>query len=468
MPVSASFDPADQAGCRSLLDWFERGAAPSGAVLLVDDWALCAAQDPELDQVVEWVAAFGPARGVQTVVTARDWDSLPARLRRHLHGEATDFLALHGIEPGLGNKYQRRDLKAAVGVDERGWPVYLNVSGLPAACYGPVEQREQKVLGAVLGLMVTHSSNDLNFGFFDVMNTGMFDGADVAPHVAFTLTGDGDDEFAERLQAGLAGELDRRQRLVHGYRDFHDYREKAGDLPALLLCVDRVDVLVDRHPGFGAVLDSLTRAGRAVGIYLLYSGDVPLPFQLPEWPAATPPPDFAEWADMLPELLVGSAPPAHEIMLPPLNNSHSELTLDMLPPGAIGIVDKPHEQRRDELYLGCGDGERRFGVFVGAPGTGKSTALRTLAHALGPDLPRYQLLDGPGEPIDPEKHVVVTARTWAEIPAFMMEKLAFAVEFRLDDPSTSRVDPRLAARLPAHPGIGLFLNNKLVVRIAKS
>jgi hypothetical protein len=62
----------------------------------------------------------------------------------------------------------------------------------------------------------------------------------------------------------------------------------------------------------------------------------------------------------------------------------------------------------------------------------------------------------------------VTARTWAEIPDFMMEKLAFAVEFRLDDPSTSRVDPRRAAQLPAHPGIGLFRNNKLVVRIAKS
>ena len=35
LPVSATFDPADQPGCRSLLDWFERGA-PSGAVLLVE------------------------------------------------------------------------------------------------------------------------------------------------------------------------------------------------------------------------------------------------------------------------------------------------------------------------------------------------------------------------------------------------------------------------------------------------
>src|SRR5687767_9417112 len=109
LPVSATFDPSDQPGCRSLLDWFERGA-PAGAVLLVDDWGLCFEQDPELDRVVEWIAAFGPAQGVQVVVTARQWSDLPDRLRRRLHGEATDFLALHEVDADLSNKYRCHDL----------------------------------------------------------------------------------------------------------------------------------------------------------------------------------------------------------------------------------------------------------------------------------------------------------------------------------------------------------------------
>jgi hypothetical protein len=471
LPVSATFDPSDQPGCRSLLDWFERGA-PSGAVLLVDDWQLCFGQDPELDRVVEWIAAFGPARSVQVVVTARTWDELPDRLRRQLHGEATDFLALHGIQADLSDKYQRRDLRAAVGVDERGWPVYLDISvggdGLTGAYYGP--QRGQKLLSALLGLMVTHSPQALNLGFFDMKNSGVFDALSVAPHVSFALKGEDEDELFERFQEGLAGELGRRQELLHkaGCLNFTDYREQADDLAALLICVDSAEVLIERHPGFQNVLEALTRAGRIQGIHLLYSGDAfppQLPFRVPEWPFATPPHDFAEWADVLPHALAGSAPPAHEIVLPPLHRM-GELTVDMITFGSVGVADDVFGQRRNEFYLACDD-EHRFGVLVGAPGTGKSTALRTIAHALGPDLPGYQLLDGPGEPIDPQKKVIVTARTWAEIPQFMMEKLAFAVEFRLDDPSTSRVDPRRAAALPAHPGIGLFLNNRRVVRFAK-
>ncbi|RAS68378.1 hypothetical protein C8D87_102443 [Lentzea atacamensis] len=478
LPVSATFDPSDQPGCRSLLDWFERGA-PSGAVLLVDDWRLCFEQDPGLDRVVEWIAAFGPSRGVQVVVTARDWNDLPDRLRRQLHGEATDFLALHGVDTDLGNKYQRHDLKAAVGVDERGWPVYLDISvdgdGLTGTYLGP--HRGQKLLSALLGLMVTHSPEDLNFGFFDMRSTGIFDGLSAAPHVSFALKSEDEDELFERFQEGLAGELDRRQQLVHTKgrcRNFTDYQERldAGDdldpLAALLICVDSAEVLIERHPGFQNVLEALTRAGRVLGIHLLYSGDAfpaQLPFKIPEWPSATPPYDFAEWAEMLPHALAGSAPPAHQIVLPPLHKSYADLTLEMLPPGALGLVDKPFEQRRDVLVPGFTE-ELRHGAIVGKPGTGKSTTLRTLATVLGDDLARCQLLDGPGEPLDPQRHIVVTARSWDQVPPFIRNSLAFGIEFRLDDPATSLVDARQAARVPDRPGFCLSVPHRLHAQIA--
>ncbi|MFJ5988118.1 hypothetical protein [Lentzea sp. NPDC092896] len=470
LPVSATFDPADQPGCRSLLDWFERGA-PAGAVLLVDDWELCADLDPGLDRTVEWIAAFGPARGVQTVVTARKWAAVPDRLRRHLHGEATDFLALHGIEPDLGNKYQHDDLKAAIGSDARGWPVHLDLSGPVGTCVGPAAEREQQLLSALLGLMVTHSSKDLNFGFFDMKNVGVFDGLDAAPHVAFTLTGETGDGTLERFHDGLAGELDRRERLARSGEPF----------PALLLCVDGAEVLVERLPGYKRVLESFTRAGRELGVHLLCSGDVPLtmPFPVPAWPSAVTPYDLEEWAEVLPPALAGSGPPAHELALPPPRKSTAEatvampkpplrstvdLTLDVLPPGAIGLVDSPSEQGRDVLVPVFTE-ELRHGAIVGRPGTGKSTTLRTLGSLLG-DPSRYQLLDGPGEPLDPRRHIVVTARSWDQVPPFIRNSLAFAVEFRLDDPGTSLVDARQAAQVPDRPGFGLCLPHRLHTQIA--
>lgn len=452
LPVSATFDPADAPGCRSLLDWFERGA-PTGAVLLMDDWELCSGLDPELDRTVEWIAAFGPARGVQVVVTARRWSAVPDRLRRHLHGEATDFLALHEIEPDLGNKHQQHDLKAAIGADARGWPVHLDVNGPVVTCVGPAADREQQLLSALLGLMVTHSSEHLNLGFFDMKNVGVFDGLDAAPHVAFTLTGEDGDELLGRFCDGLAGELDRRQRLA-----------RSGDaFPALLVCVDSVEVLITRYPGYSRVLEDLIRAGGELRVHLLCSGDVfpTLPFPVPAWPAAVPPYDLEEWAEVLPPALAGSCPPAHELAP---RQSSADLRVEMLPPGAIGLLENPSGQRRD-VFVPAFTEELRHGAIVGKPGTGKSTTLRTLAGVLA-DPGRYQLLDGPGEPLDPQRHIVVTARTWDQVPPFIRNSLAFAVEFRLDDPATSLVDAREAALVPDQPGFGLSVTHRLHARIA--
>lgn len=482
LPVAATFDPVDQPGCRSLLDWFERGMAPSGAVLLVDDWDLCAELDPELDHVVQWIAAFGPAQGVQTVVTARRWDQLPALLRRHLHGEATDFLALHGVSPDLSDKWQRRDFKTAVGVDAFGWPVYLDISveghGLAGTYLGPVEQRGQHVRSALLGLMLTHSTKDLNVAFFDMKDTGMFDDLAEGPHTTFELAGEDDDESFDRYLAGLQGELSRRQQLIQvegGCRNSWDYRERCDadpgldPLPDLLICVDSAETLIARQPRYQNVLEQLTRAGRTLGIRMLYSGDTfpeQLPFQIPEWPSATPTYDFAEMTELLPPAMHGPGGRVPlEIALPPLHKTGFDLRLDELPAGSIGLVDKPHEQRRDLLAPSFTE-ELRHGAIIGKPGTGKSTTLRTLATVLGDDLGRYQLLDGPGEPLDPQRHIVVTARSWDQVPPFIRDSLAFGIEFRLDDPATSIVDAREAARVPDKPGFGLSVPDRLHAQIA--
>lgn len=96
--------------------------------------------------------------------------------------------------------------------------------------------------------------------------------------------------------------------------------------------------------------------------------------------------------------LAGSGVPAHEVWLPPLQDPPS---LDLLLPTSprragngfgrvpLGWVDRPFEQTRGVLELDLSGAAGHVAV-VGAPQSGKSTALRTLACALA-------LTHGPGE-----------------------------------------------------------------------
>ncbi|MEW1584214.1 type VII secretion protein EccCa [Micromonospora vinacea] len=104
--------------------------------------------------------------------------------------------------------------------------------------------------------------------------------------------------------------------------------------------------------------------------------------------------------DLLVDRLVGQGPPAHQVWLPPLGQPpaldellgpvevHPKRGLTVGNPelhGALGVpmavVDKPLEQRRDLLWLAL-DGAAGHVAVVGAPQSGKSTALRTLICAL--------------------------------------------------------------------------------------
>ncbi|MFC9993688.1 type VII secretion protein EccCa [Nocardia sp. NPDC127526] len=90
--------------------------------------------------------------------------------------------------------------------------------------------------------------------------------------------------------------------------------------------------------------------------------------------------------------LTGHGRPAHEVWLPPLEESP---TVDMLLPDPdwtssvnrhgqlwmpIGIIDKPYEQRRDVLTINLAGAQGNVAV-VGGPQAGKSTTLRTIIMA---------------------------------------------------------------------------------------
>jgi len=92
------------------------------------------------------------------------------------------------------------------------------------------------------------------------------------------------------------------------------------------------------------------------------------------------------------ERLTGHGRPAHEVWLPPLDESPS---VDMLLPDPdwrspanqhgqlwlpMGVIDKPYEQRRDVLLVDLAGAQGNMAV-VGGPQSGKSTTLRTVIMA---------------------------------------------------------------------------------------
>ncbi|MDF0531755.1 type VII secretion protein EccCa [Tsukamurella sp. 8F] len=87
--------------------------------------------------------------------------------------------------------------------------------------------------------------------------------------------------------------------------------------------------------------------------------------------------------DTVVQRLAGHGRPAHTVWLPPLDASPDVATVAEAGVSlsalhvAIGIVDRPYDQRRDPLIVDL-SGAQGNAVVVGGPQSGKSTALRTL------------------------------------------------------------------------------------------
>lgn len=142
--------------------------------------------------------------------------------------------------------------------------------------------------------------------------------------------------------------------------------------------------------------------------------------------------------------LVGHGPAAHQVWLPPLEEPPmlGALLRDAEPAQAelavpIGIVDRPFEQSRVPLTIDLSGAAGNVAV-VGAPQTGKSTALRTLIMALAAthDAGRVQFycLDFGGgalAQVDELPHVgAVAGRAQPQLASRMLAELESAVRFR--------------------------------------
>ncbi|MCV7360649.1 type VII secretion protein EccCa [Mycolicibacterium neworleansense] len=115
----------------------------------------------------------------------------------------------------------------------------------------------------------------------------------------------------------------------------------------------------------------------------------PLPHDLPEAEPVSSGPTKTTLLDMVVSRLRGHGRPAHEVWLPPLDDSPA--VNELLPEAdwsapqnlngrlwmPMGVVDRPYDQRRDVLMVDLSGAQGNVAV-VGGPQSGKSTTLRTL------------------------------------------------------------------------------------------
>ncbi|MFD2414721.1 type VII secretion protein EccCa [Amycolatopsis pigmentata] len=176
--------------------------------------------------------------------------------------------------------------------------------------------------------------------------------------------------------------------------------------------------------------------------------------------------------DIMVDRLVDRGTPAHQVWLPPLDESPS---LDRLLPELVrhrergltanstelagslrpvlGIVDRPFEQRRDPLTLDL-SGAAGHVVVVGGPRTGKSTTLRTLISSLAlthtPREVQFYCLDFGGGSLAPLAglpHVAgvsgrldtgAVRRTVAEVATMLEQRERRFAEHKIDSMATYR------------------------------
>ncbi|MER7761742.1 type VII secretion protein EccCb [Streptomyces sp. NPDC097619] len=455
-------------------------------------------------------------------------------------GEGTDPLAAeHGFAGllGLGDvasvdpartwrpRSAAERLRVPIGVDADGAPVLLDLKeaaqegmGPHGLCVGATGSGKSELLRTlVLGLAVTHGSQDLNFVLADFKGGATFAGMARLPHVAAVITNLADDlALVDRMGDAVRGELRRRQELLRaagGHASAFDYeRARAAGaplapLPSLVLVIDEFSELLAARPDFIDMFLQIGRIGRSLGVHLLLASQrleegrlrgletylsyriglrtfseaesraalgVPDAFRLPRVPGAgllrfgteetvrfkaayvsgpyraqgagpvvrrsgpAPRPVLFTAAEVpLPgvvaegeapseapfvvpvgsgeegvgavgaaapgesvlEVLVGrlegAGPPAHQVWLPPLEESSP---LDALPVDGVGrgglvvplgLVDRPFEQRREVLSADFSGAEGHL-LVVGGPRSGKSLLLRTLVAA-------FALTHDPGE-----------------------------------------------------------------------
>ena len=301
----------------------------------------------------------------------------------------------------------------------------------------------------VAGMAAGASPAHLSFVLVDYKGGATFDACAALPHVVGVIT-DLDDHLADRALRSLHAELRRREGILrdHGVADLATLRAAAPDvlLPRLVVVIDEFAALVAEQPNFLHALVGVAQRGRSLGVHLLLatqrpngvisddirantnlrlalrlqdSADavdvvgIPAPAMLPRGlpgravmrlgaddhltfqtaRCTGPAPDGRDTELQLLVRSIGEAARLAGSPRPPAPWQPAlatELAPDDVPADALGLVDDPDQQRVVPLRWAPCDGHL---LIAGSPGSGATSALRTLAAASTVDT---YVIDGRG------------------------------------------------------------------------
>jgi S-DNA-T family DNA segregation ATPase FtsK/SpoIIIE len=306
------------------------------------------------------------------------------------------------------------------------WAIDLVADGPHAVVAGVTGSGKSELLISwILALATTHSPHEVTFLLADFKGGTAFDAFAHLPHVTGVLT-DLDRGGARRAIESLRAEVRWREGELArvGARDVLDPRT---ELPRLVIVVDEFAALLGDHPELHAVFSDVAARGRALGMHLvlgtqrvsgvvrdsllancplrislrvtdpsdsravigtddaaMLAGDVGSRGQAMVKRAADAEPRrvrvaLSTPADVDRAVHRGAGAVARRPWLPDLG---ADVALDALTPRAapgvlvLGLGDEPEHQRQEPVGVRTGD---RGILVVGAAGSGRTTALRTLA-----------------------------------------------------------------------------------------
>lgn len=355
-------------------------------------------------------------------------DGLAERVERVLgvRVQAEPVLLAHVLAEAPAAR--RGHLVAAIGVgaDE---PIVVDLvaDGPHAVVAGVTGSGKSELLVSwVLALCATHSTDEVTFLLADFKGGTAFDALAGLRHVTGVIT-DLDGSGARRAIESLRAEVRWREGALAraGARDVLDERV---DLPRLVIVVDEFAALLGEHPELHAVFADVAARGRALGMHLILGtqrvagvvrdallANCPLRVSLRVTDAADSRGVIGtDAAALLPGGAAGAgialvrraqdaAPQRVRIALSSRDDAariaegsrgpvprrpwlpdlpRSVALAPLVGQGSadgfvVGLADDPQRQSQDALVLDRGD---RGLVVVGGPGSGKTTALATIAR----------------------------------------------------------------------------------------
>ncbi len=181
----------------------------------------------------------------------------------------------------------RQHLRVPFGTADDGSTVELDIKesaqggmGPHGICIGATGSGKSEFLRTlVLGLAMTHSTEQLNFILVDFKGGATFLGLDQLPHVSAVITNlEGELSLVDRMADAIGGELDRRMEVLRSAGNFknrEDYetaRQAGADIPpmpSLLIVVDEFSELLTARPEFIDLFVQVGRVGRSIAVHQL-------------------------------------------------------------------------------------------------------------------------------------------------------------------------------------------------------